>query len=286
MSRAVRDNRPGVAGGAAAEAGAAEKQALLFAALGELESVLVAYSGGADSAYLAWAAQRALGERALAVTALSGSFSAYDRERALAFAREAGLRHVFIETREFANPLYVANNADRCYHCKAELFTEMDGLAAERGFAALAYGVNVDDTRDVRPGHRAAREHRVLAPLLDAGMSKAEVRELSRRAGLSTWDRPASPCLSSRIPYGTAVTREALARVEAAEAVLRGLGFRQFRVRSFEETARIEIDPAELPRAREMRLEATLVEPLRRVGFARVELDPRGYRQGALNELL
>jgi uncharacterized protein len=274
------------AGAPAPDVPASEKQNRLFAALGRLDSLLVAYSGGADSAYLAWAAKQALGERALAITALSASFSAHDRERALAFAQEAGLRHECIATREFENPLYVANNADRCYHCKAELFTEMDRLAAERGFAALAYGVNVDDTRDVRPGHRAAREHRVLAPLLDVGMTKAEVRELSRRAGLSTWDRPASPCLSSRLPYGTAVTRQALERVERAEAVLRTLGFRQFRVRYYEELARIELDAAELERARATNLESALAAPFAALGFARIELDPRGYRQGSLNEAL
>lgn len=262
------------------------KQETLLRNLGKLDSLLVAYSGGADSAYLAWAANRALGQRALAVTALSASFSAHDRECALAFAREAGLRHEFIETREFRNPLYVANNADRCYFCKEELFTQLDGIAAERGFAAVAYGVNTDDTRDFRPGHRAAAEHRVLAPLLDAELTKAEIRQLSRAAGLSTWDRPASPCLSSRIPYGTAVTPEALAKVEAGEAVLRALGFRQFRVRYYGAVARLEIDPAELPRARAAGLPEALAADFRRIGFERVELDAQGYRSGSLNEAL
>lgn len=263
-----------------------QKQQRLLADLAQLPSVLIAYSGGADSAYLAWAANRALGQRALAVTALSASFSAHDRERALAFAAEAGLRHELIETREFENPLYIANNADRCYFCKEELFTQLDRIAAERGFAAVAYGINADDTRDFRPGHRAAAEHRVLAPLLDAALTKAEIRALSRDAGLSTWDRPASPCLSSRIPYGTAVTPEALAQVEAGEAILRALGLRQFRVRYYGEVARLEIDTAELPQARTAGLPDSVAAEFRRLGFARVEMDERGYRQGSLNAAL
>ena len=246
----------------------------------------MAYSGGTDSAYLAWAAHRVLGDRALAITALSASYSAYDRQRAIAFAREVGLRHDCIATEELANPLYVANNPDRCYHCKNELFEQMDRIARERSFSAVAYGVNLDDTRDFRPGHRAAAEHQVLAPLLEARLTKMEIRALACRAGLSIWDRPASACLSSRIPYGTAVTPEALARVAAAETILRELGFRQFRVRYYEDLARIEVDPTELPRAREMNLEALLVEPFRQAGFTCVELDPRGYRQGSLNEAL
>src|SRR5580704_14370836 len=179
------------------------KQDNLFVALRRVESVLVAFSGGADSAYLAWAAHQALGERALAITALSASFSRHDREQAEAFIGATGLHHEFIETRELENPLYVANNADRCYHCKDELFDQMDALARRRGFAAIAYGINADDTRDFRPGHRAAREHHVLAPLLDAQLHKDEIRLLSKEAGLATWDRPASACLSSRVPYGT-----------------------------------------------------------------------------------
>ena len=222
------------------------KQEKLFTALRGLDSVLVAFSGGADSAYLAWSAHQALGERALAITALSASFSRHDREQAEAFIAATGLHHEFIETRELENPLYVANNADRCYHCKDELFDQMDVLARTRGFAAIAYGINADDTRDFRPGHRAAHEHHVLAPLLDAQLDKAEIRFLSQQAGLATWNRPASACLSSRVPYGSAVTPELLEKIDRAEAVLRALDFRQFRVRAHGELARIEIAPDEL----------------------------------------
>jgi len=262
------------------------RQEKLLRRLRGLDSLLVAFSGGADSAYLAWAAHMALDERALAVTALSPSFSAYDREQAEAFVRHTSIRHAFLETREFENPLYVANNADRCYHCKTELFTELARLAAQRCFRAIAYGVNADDLRDFRPGHRAAAEHTILTPLLDAALTKAEIRELSRRAGLPTWDRPASPCLSSRLPYGTPVTRQALAKIERAEALLREMGFREFRVRYLGETARIEIAREEMGRAFDADLERQLAEPLREIGFTSVALDPEGYRQGSLNAAL
>ena len=263
-----------------------EKQELLLDRLGGLDSLLVAFSGGADSAFLAWAAHAALSHRALAVTALSPSFSTHDREQAEAFVRQVGLRHEFIETREMENSLYAANSPDRCYHCKAELFTELDNMAAARRFAAVAYGVNADDTRDFRPGHRAAAEHKVLAPLLDAGLNKVEIRELSRRAGLPTWDRPASACLASRIPYGTPVTQENLSIVEQGEAILRELGFRQFRVRYHQELARIEVAPDELPRALNPDMARVLAERFKRLGFTYVTLDLEGYRQGSLNAAL
>jgi uncharacterized protein len=264
----------------------AEKQKLLLARLRGLSSVLVAFSGGADSAYLAWAAHFALGEQALAVTALSPSFSAHDRRQATTFASETGLRHEFIETNEFENPLYVANQADRCYHCKVELFVQLASLRAARGFASVAYGVNTDDLQDFRPGHRAASEHGVVAPLLDAGLTKAEIRELSHRQGLATWDRPASACLASRVPYGMPVTVENLSRIEHAESVLRGFGFRQFRVRSYGELARIEIAPEELSRALHVEMVRALAESIQKVGFAYVTLDLQGYRQGSLNDAL
>jgi uncharacterized protein len=271
---------------ASAEGASLQKQERLFAALRGIDSLLVAFSGGADSAYLAWAAHQVLGERALAVTALSASFSRHDRDQAEAFVRSSGVRHQFIETHEFQNPLYVANNADRCYHCKDELFDRMALLAKESNFSAIAYGINADDTRDFRPGHRAAREHRVLAPLLAAAMHKDEIRELSRRAGLPTWDRPASACLSSRIPYGIAVTPELLDKIDRAEAVLRDLGFRQFRVRAHGELARIELAQDELVRGFDPALSQQMAARIKAVGFAFVTLDLEGYRQGSLNSLL
>ncbi len=271
---------------ATAESVSLQKQERLFAALRVVDSLLVAFSGGADSAYLAWAAHQVLGDRALAVTALSASFSRHDREQAEAFVRSSGVRHQFIETHEFQNPLYVANNADRCYHCKDELFDRMALLAKENNFSAIAYGINADDTRDFRPGHRAAREHRVLAPLLDAAMHKDEIRELSRRAGLPTWDRPASACLSSRIPYGIAVTPELLDKIDRAEAVLRDLGFRQFRVRAHGELARIELAQDELARGFDPAFWQEMAARIKALGFAFVTLDLEGYRQGSLNSLL
>lgn len=265
---------------------ALEKQRRLFDSLRGLDSLLVAFSGGADSAFLAWAAHRVLGDRALAVTALSPSFSRHDREQAETCIRDAGLRHEFIRTREFDNPLYVANGADRCYHCKDELFEQLEGLARERNFRAIAYGINADDTRDFRPGHRAAREHRILAPLLDVGLAKEEIRQLSRHAGLPTWDRPASACLASRVPYGTAVTPELLDKIDRAEAVLRELGFRQLRVRAHGDLARIELAAGELSRAFDPAVAQQLAARLKSLGFAFVTLDLEGYRQGSLNSLL
>jgi pyridinium-3,5-biscarboxylic acid mononucleotide sulfurtransferase len=265
---------------------ALQKERLLFASLGALDSLLIALSGGADSAYLAWAAHSTLGQRALSITALSASFSQHDREQAAEFVGSMGLRHEFIETREFENPQYVANNADRCYHCKDELFDRMESLARNRGFGAIAYGINADDIRDFRPGHRAAHEHRILAPLLDAGLNKTEIRMLSRRVGLPTWDRPASACLSSRIPYGVAVTPELLAKVERAEATLRQLGFRQFRVRAHGELARIELASDELSRGLKPEMTKEITRGVKGAGFTFVTIDLEGYRQGSLNSFL
>ena len=265
---------------------AEEKQRLLLARLAELPSLLIALSGGADSAYLAWAAHEALGTRALSVTALSPSYSAHDRAVAEDFVNKLGLRHEFIETHEMENPAYRANAPDRCYFCKDELFSALDDLAQTRGFAAVAYGVNADDTLDFRPGHRAAMKHQVLAPLLDAGLNKSEIRLLSQRAGLPTWDRPASACLASRLPYGTEVTPERLGLVERGEAALRALGFRQFRVRLHDKLARVEIALDELPRALAPQMAAAIAERLKAAGFAYVTLDLEGYRQGSLNEAI
>jgi len=263
-----------------------EKENLLLARLAEIPSLIVALSGGADSAYLAWAADEALGPGALSVTALSPSYSAHDRAIVKEFVNQRNLQHEFIETHELENPSYRANAADRCYFCKDELFSALDELAHTRGFAAVAYGVNADDTLDFRPGHRAATEHQVLAPLLDAALGKAEIRLLSRRAGLPTWDRPASACLSSRLPYGTEVTPERLGLVERGEAELRALGFRQFRVRLHDKLARVEIAPDEMPRALAAEMAAAIADRLKAAGFTYVALDLEGYRQGSLNETL
>jgi uncharacterized protein len=263
-----------------------QKELQLLKQLAAFPSVIVALSGGADSAYLAWAAHRAIGDRALSVTALSPSYSAHDRSVVEQFVRQLGVRHEFIDTHEMENPKYRANAADRCYFCKDELFTVLDVMAQERGVAVVAYGVNADDTLDFRPGHRAATEHQVLAPLLEAGLHKAEIRRLSQRAGLPTWDRPASACLASRLPYGTEVTPERLALVERGEAALRELGFRQFRVRLHEKLARVEIAPDELPRAMSPEVAASIAARLKAAGFTYVALDLEGYRQGSLNESL
>jgi pyridinium-3,5-biscarboxylic acid mononucleotide sulfurtransferase len=263
---------------------AGEKEQLLFAKLADIPSLVVALSGGTDSAYLAWAADQVLAERALAVTALSVSFSTFDREQVDLFLREAPLCHEFVDTHELENPAYRANNADRCYLCKDELFSVLDRLAQEHHFAAVAYGINADDTFDFRPGHRAASEHSVLTPLLDAHLHKPEIRYLAQRAGLPCWDRPASACLSSRLPYGTEVTPERLSLVERGEAALRNLGFRQFRVRLHDKLARVELAPDELPRALTPEMAATISQALKAVGFTYVALDLEGYRQGSLNQ--
>ena len=268
------------------EADASAKEAKLLARLAQLPSLLIAVSGGADSAYLAWAAHQVLRERALSVTAISPSFSAYDRAELEKFLAHTGIRHEFVETHELENPAYRANAGDRCYYCKDELFGVLDKIAAERKFAATAYGVNADDAHDFRPGHRAAAEHRVLAPLLEARMSKAEIRALSQKAGLPTWDRPASACLSSRLPYGTEVTPERLLLVEKGEAILRELGFRQFRVRLHDKLGRIEIAQQEMPRAMTPEMGATISERFRAAGYLYVALDLEGYRQGSLNAAL
>jgi uncharacterized protein len=270
----------------ASESEAAEKEQLLFVKLAESASLIVALSGGTDSAYLAWAAHQVLGGRALSVTALSASYSTYDREQAELFLRETGIQHEFIETHELENPAYRANASDRCYFCKDELFTSLDKLAVERKIEKVAYGVNADDTFDFRPGQRAAAEHRVLTPLLDVGLHKAEIRYLSQRAGLPSWDRPASACLSSRIPYGTEVTPERLSLVEKGEAALRQLGFRQFRVRLHDKLARVEVAADELQRALQPEMAAAISQTLKAAGFTYVTLDLEGYRQGSLNETL
>jgi uncharacterized protein len=262
------------------------KQASLFESLRALGGVIVAYSGGADSAYLAWAAHQVLGSRALAITADSPSLPESHKRDAEEFARACGFRHEFIATREFENPGYVSNGPDRCFHCKDELFTRLAEVAAARGIARVAYGVNLDDLGDYRPGQDAARLHGALTPLVDAGLRKAEVRELSRRAGLATWDRPASACLSSRIPYGTPVTIETVKTVERGEEAIRALGFRQFRVRYHGDLVRIEVAPEELDRALSSGMARAFTAIFKPLGFHYVTLDLEGYRQGSLNAAL
>ncbi len=264
----------------------AEKERNLFGILERMRRVIVAYSGGTDSAYLAWAASRVLGDNALAITADSASIPESHKHDAEEFARRFGIRHEYIETHEFDNPDYVKNAPDRCFHCKDELFTCLAEVGRERGFEHIVYGVNVDDLGDYRPGQKAAKRHAVNAPLVDAGLTKAEIRELSRLAGLPTWDRPASACLSSRIPYGTPVTVENVKTVERGEEAIRALGFRQFRVRFHGELVRIEIAKDELARAADLETFAALTAIFKPLGFKYITLDLEGYRQGAMNEVL
>lgn len=262
------------------------KQESLFASLGELGRVIVAYSGGTDSAYLAWAANQVLGENAVAITADSASIPASHKRDAEEFARRYGIRHEYIETFEFDNPDYARNEADRCFHCKDEMFTRLDQIGRERGIPHVVYGVNKDDLGDYRPGQGAAKLHQVKAPLVEAGLTKAEIRELSRLAGLPTWDRPASACLASRIPYGTPVTIENVKKVETGEEAVRALGFRQFRVRFHGDLVRLEIAPDELARALSIEMARRFTGIFKPLGFHYVTLDLEGYRQGAMNEAL
>ena len=263
-----------------------EREDRLFAILRGMGRMIVAYSGGADSAYLAWAAHKTVGDGALAITADSASIPESHKRDAEAFAAQFGIPHEYIETREFENPDYTRNAPDRCFHCKDELFTRLDQVARERGFEHIIYGVNVDDLGDYRPGQNAAAEHRVSAPLADAGMSKADIRELSRVAGLPTWDRPASACLSSRIPYGTPVTIETVKTVEAGEEQIKALGFRQFRVRFHGEVVRVEIARDEMEKALTVAMAARFTGIFKALGFKYITLDLEGYRQGSLNEVL
>jgi uncharacterized protein len=250
------------------------------------ESVLIAFSGGVDSAYLAIAASAALGDRALAVTADSPSYPDTHRQLALSIARDFGFPHEVIHTAELDRPEYRANPANRCYYCKDELYGRLATLARERGMAVVVDGNNVDDRGDYRPGRQAAREHGVRSPLDDAGLTKDDIRELARAAGLASWDEPASACLSSRIPYGHEVTDQRLRQIERAESVLRDLGFRIFRVRHHDETARLEIAKAEMPRALDPEINARLLSSLKALGYQYVSLDLQGYRLGSLNEAL
>lgn len=263
-----------------------EKEERLFGLLGEMGEVMVAYSGGTDSAYLAWAANEVLGARAVAITADSASIPESHKRDAEDFVERFGIRHQYIETHEFENPDYSKNDQNRCFHCKDELFVRLEEIGAELGVSTIVYGVNKDDTGDFRPGHRAAQQHAVRAPLLEAELTKQEIRELSRRRSLPTWDRPAAACLSSRIPYGTEVTRENVKLVEAGEEALGKLGFRVYRVRYHGELVRIEVGKDELEKALNLELAGTLTRTFKALGFKYVTLDLEGYRQGSLNEVL
>ena len=261
----------------------AEKEHALRDSLASLDSVIVAYSGGVDSAYLAYIASRTLGDRAVAVTADSASYPERHRELAIRIARDFGLRHEIIHTSELDRPEYRANPANRCYYCKHELYTHLARIAELR-HAIVLDGNNADDRGDYRPGRQAAREFGVRSPLDDVDLTKDEIRELSRRAGLPTWDEPASACLSSRIPYHTEVTDEKLRTIERAEEALRALGFRVFRVRHHDDLARIEIARNEMARALEPDTAAAIVQALKAAGYKYVSLDLQGYRMGSLNE--
>jgi len=264
----------------------ASKRELLDTTLRDLGSVMIAYSGGTDSAFLAWAAFHALGEKMLAVIADSASLPRAELAAALAFTERNGIPTHILPTEELENPDYQRNDSQRCFHCKDELFTRMEAERAARGFQHLAYGMNLDDRGEFRPGQQAASQHQALAPLVTAQLTKAEIRQLAREAGLELWDKPASACLSSRIEYGRPVTRESLAQVEHAEEALHTLGFLQVRVRHHGNLARVEIARADLPRALSIDVLDRITDAVRRAGFIYVTLDTQGYRSGSMNDVL
>lgn len=288
MTRARLAGEPDVrsAAGTDPRAPLRRKEAALYQTLHDFPSVVVAYSGGVDSTYLAWASTHILGSRALCITADSPSYPEAHRTLAVAVARDFGFNHEIVLTGEVDRPEYRANPANRCYFCKQELYTHLTAIARERGIPAIADGSNADDRGDYRPGRQAAREFGVRSPLDEADLTKADIRELSREAGLPTWDEPASACLSSRIPYFSEVTNEKLRMIERAERVLRSLGFRVCRVRHHETIARIELGRDEMARALEADVAAAIDRELRAIGYKHVTIDLRGYRLGSLNDAL
>ncbi|MDR3771865.1 MAG: ATP-dependent sacrificial sulfur transferase LarE [Terracidiphilus sp.] len=289
MAVSAQTDLPKAGGPPNSSSGEAEtpaRLAALEARLAALPGLMVAYSGGVDSAFLAATAHRLLGARMLAVLADSPSLARRDMELACAFARSIEMPLRVVATDELERPEYQRNDANRCFHCKDELFAVMEALGAKLGFSHIAYGMNADDTRDFRPGQRAAEQHAVLAPLADAGLTKLEVRTLARAAGYPLWDRPAAPCLSSRVEYGRTVTREVLEQVERAEGAVRQLGFREFRVRHHGDLARVEIARAELPRALAMEMLDAITMALKQAGYQYVTLDCTGFRSGSMNAIL